>query len=63
MPTTVLAQQHWNTFRLPLPATSPCGSKMVSRFRKPSDVKKVLAEFNEGKVEFLMERTASFPVT
>ena len=53
VPTTVLAQQHWNTFRSRY-RDFPVRVEMVSRFRKPSDVKKVLAEFNEGKVEVLI---------
>src|SRR5262249_13912894 len=53
VPTTVLAQQHWNTFReryRDLPVTV----EMVSRFRKPGDVKKVLRDFAEGKVDVLI---------
>ncbi|HEY2327836.1 MAG TPA: transcription-repair coupling factor [Gaiellaceae bacterium] len=53
VPTTVLAQQHWNTFRERF-RDFPVRVEMVSRFRKPADVKKVLAEFNEGKVEVLI---------
>ncbi len=53
VPTTVLAQQHWNTFKERY-RDFPVRVEMVSRFRKPSDVKKVLAEFNEGKVEVLI---------
>ncbi|MGH3011656.1 MAG: transcription-repair coupling factor [Gaiellaceae bacterium] len=52
-PTTILAQQHWNTFReryRDLPVTV----EMVSRFRKPGDVKRVLADFAEGKVDVLI---------
>jgi transcription-repair coupling factor (superfamily II helicase) len=53
VPTTVLAQQHWNTFRNRY-RDFPVRVEMVSRFRKPSDVKQVLADFNEGKVEVLI---------
>ena len=53
VPTTVLAQQHWNTFRDRY-RDFPVRVEMVSRFRKPSDVKKVLADFTEGKVEVLI---------
>ena len=52
-PTTILAHQHWNTFReryRDLPVTV----EMVSRFRKPGDVKRVLADFAEGKVDVLI---------
>ena len=53
VPTTVLAQQHWNTFRQRY-QDFPVRVEMVSRFRKPADVKKVLADFAEGKVEVLI---------
>jgi transcription-repair coupling factor (superfamily II helicase) len=52
-PTTILAQQHWNTFReryRDLPVTV----EMVSRFRKPAEVKRVLADFAQGKVDVLI---------
>jgi transcription-repair coupling factor (superfamily II helicase) len=52
-PTTILAQQHWNTFReryRDLPVTV----EMVSRFRRPADVKRILAEYAEGKVDVLV---------
>jgi transcription-repair coupling factor (superfamily II helicase) len=53
VPTTVLAQQHWNTFKGRY-RDFPVRVEMVSRFRKPSDVKKVLADFNDGKVDVLI---------
>ncbi len=53
VPTTILAQQHWNTFRERF-RDFPVRVEMVSRFRKPSDVKKVLADFGEGKVDVLI---------
>jgi transcription-repair coupling factor (superfamily II helicase) len=52
-PTTILAQQHWNTFReryRDLPVTV----EMVSRFRTPADVKRVLADYAAGKVDVLI---------
>jgi transcription-repair coupling factor (superfamily II helicase) len=52
-PTTILAQQHWNTFReryRDLPVTV----EMISRFRRPADVKRVLADFAEGRVDVLI---------
>ena len=52
-PTTVLAQQHWNTFRTRY-RDFPVRVEMVSRFRKPADVKKVLADFSAGKVDVLI---------
>ncbi len=53
VPTTVLAQQHWNTFRDRY-RDFPVRVEMVSRFRKPADIKRVLAEFGEGKVDVLI---------
>ena len=53
VPTTILAQQHWNTFRERY-RDFPVRVEMVSRFRKPADVKRVLAEFGEGKVDVLI---------
>ncbi len=53
VPTTVLAQQHWNTFRERY-RDFPVRVEMVSRFRKPAEVKRVLAEFGEGKVDVLI---------
>jgi transcription-repair coupling factor (superfamily II helicase) len=53
VPTTVLAQQHWNTFRERY-RDFPVRVEMVSRFRKPADVKRILAEFAEGKVDVLI---------
>jgi transcription-repair coupling factor (superfamily II helicase) len=52
-PTTILAQQHWNTFReryRDLPVTV----EMISRFRRPAEVKRVLAEYAAGKVDVLV---------
>jgi transcription-repair coupling factor (superfamily II helicase) len=53
VPTTVLAQQHWNTFRERY-RDFPVRVEMVSRFRKPADVKRVLADFADGRVEVLI---------
>jgi transcription-repair coupling factor (superfamily II helicase) len=52
-PTTVLAEQHWNTFRDRF-RDFPVRVEMVSRFRKPAEVRRVLREFAEGKVEVLI---------
>ena len=53
VPTTVLAQQHWNTFRDRY-RDFPVRVEMVSRFRSPKEVKQVLADFAEGKVDVLI---------
>ena len=50
-PTTVLAQQHWSTFRERY-QDLPVRVEMVSRFRKPAEVKAVLRDFSEGRLTF-----------
>ncbi|MEI7759791.1 MAG: transcription-repair coupling factor [Thermoleophilia bacterium] len=52
-PTTILAEQHWNTFRQRF-QDFPLNVEMVSRFRKPAETKKVLADFAAGKVDVLV---------
>ncbi len=52
-PTTVLAQQHWQTFRERY-RDLPVSVEMVSRFRRPAEVKRVLNDFSEGKVDVLV---------
>ncbi|HET7648023.1 MAG TPA: transcription-repair coupling factor [Gaiellaceae bacterium] len=53
VPTTVLAQQHWNTFRGRY-RDFPVRVEMVSRFRSAKDTKQVLADFAAGKVDVLI---------
>ncbi len=52
-PTTILAEQHWNTFRERY-RDFPIRVEMVSRFRKPAEVKRILHDFQQGKVEVLV---------
>ena len=52
-PTTILAEQHWNTFRDRY-RDFPVRVEMVSRFRPPKEVKQVLADFRDGKVDVLI---------
>jgi transcription-repair coupling factor (superfamily II helicase) len=52
-PTTILAEQHWNTFKDRF-RDFPVRVEMVSRFRAPKEVKQVLKEFTEGKVDVLI---------
>ena len=52
-PTTILAEQHWNTFRDRF-RDFPVRVEMVSRFRAAKDVKAVLKDFAEGKVDVLI---------
>src|SRR5262245_10832890 len=53
VPTTVLAQQHWNTFRERF-RDFPVRVEMVSRFRRPAETRAVLRDFAEGKVDVLV---------
>jgi transcription-repair coupling factor (superfamily II helicase) len=53
VPTTILAEQHWNTFRDRF-RDFPVRVEMVSRFRRPAEVKQVLDDFRAGKVEVLI---------
>jgi transcription-repair coupling factor (superfamily II helicase) len=52
-PTTILAEQHWNTFRNRY-RDFPVRVEMVSRFRSTAETKQVLKDFAEGKVEVLI---------
>ncbi|MEX2645995.1 MAG: transcription-repair coupling factor [Gaiellaceae bacterium] len=52
-PTTILAEQHWNTFRERY-RDFPVSVEMVSRFRTPAETKRILRDFAEGKVEVLV---------
>src|SRR6266542_409819 len=52
-PTTILAEQHWHTFRARY-RDFPVRVEMISRFRSPREVKQVLADFREGKVDVLI---------
>jgi transcription-repair coupling factor (superfamily II helicase) len=52
-PTTILAEQHWNTFRERY-RDFPIRVEMVSRFRTKADQKRILDDFREGKVEVLI---------
>jgi transcription-repair coupling factor (superfamily II helicase) len=53
VPTTILAQQHFGTFRERF-ADTPFNVEMVSRLRKPAEVREVLAHFGEGRVDVLI---------
>ena len=52
-PTTILAEQHWNTFRNRY-RDFPVRVEMVSRFRKPAEQRATLKDFAEGKVDVLI---------
>ncbi|HET7758710.1 MAG TPA: transcription-repair coupling factor [Gaiellaceae bacterium] len=53
VPTTVLAEQHWNTFRERY-RDFPVRVEMISRFRSPKEQKQVVADFTAGKVDVLI---------
>ncbi len=53
VPTTILAQQHLGTFRERL-QISPLEIEMVSRLRKPAEVREALAKFADGRVDILI---------
>ncbi|MFL5908442.1 MAG: transcription-repair coupling factor [Solirubrobacterales bacterium] len=53
VPTTILAQQHFGTFRERF-ADTPFNVEMVSRLRKPAEVREVLERFREGRVDVLI---------
>lgn len=52
-PTTVLAQQHFNTFRERM-AEYPVSVEMVSRFRTPGQQSQILKQAKEGKIDILI---------
>src|SRR4051812_35511676 len=52
-PTTILAEQHWNTFRNRY-RDFPIRVEMVSRFRSGAEQKAALRDFTEGKVDVLI---------
>ncbi|MEI6861563.1 MAG: helicase-related protein, partial [Verrucomicrobiota bacterium] len=53
VPTTVLAQQHLNTFRERM-AGWPVAVELLSRFRTPREQKKILAATGAGQVDILV---------
>lgn len=53
VPTTVLAQQHFNTFTQRL-AAFPVNVEMLSRFRSPQNQREIIAELSQGKVDILI---------
>jgi transcription-repair coupling factor (superfamily II helicase) len=53
VPTTILAQQHLGTFRERL-AEFPFEVEMVSRLRRPAEIRGTLARFGDGGVDILI---------
>lgn len=52
-PTTILALQHFNTFKLRY-ENYPIKLGFISRFRSPSEIKEDLRLFGEGKIDMLI---------
>ncbi|MCB8994996.1 MAG: transcription-repair coupling factor [Bacteroidales bacterium] len=53
VPTTILAFQHYNTFRDRL-KDFPCNVDYLSRFRKPADQKIILQKLAKGEIDILI---------
>ncbi|NMC53866.1 MAG: transcription-repair coupling factor [Chloroflexi bacterium] len=53
VPTTVLAQQHFETFRRRL-APFPVELEMLSRFRKPKEQDQIIRRLGEGKLDIVI---------
>ena len=53
VPTTILAEQHYNTFRERM-AAYPVRVEMLSRFRSPAAIKKTLKDLKAGLVDIVI---------
>ncbi|MBP7691480.1 MAG: transcription-repair coupling factor [Anaerolineales bacterium] len=53
VPTTVLAQQHFHTFRARL-AAYPAKVEMLSRFRTPAESRAILRQLADGQVDIII---------
>ncbi len=53
VPTTILAQQHYGTFRERF-AEFPVKVEMISRFRSAAEQKQIIKDFSAGKVDVLI---------
>ena len=53
VPTTILAQQHFRTFRQRL-AAFPVTVEMLSRFRTPAEQRKIVYDLSKGKVDIII---------
>jgi transcription-repair coupling factor (superfamily II helicase) len=53
VPTTILAFQHFNTFKDRL-KEFPCNIEYISRFRKPADQKIILEKLAKGQIDILI---------
>ncbi len=59
VPTTLLAQQHYNTFTERF-SGFPVNIEMLSRFRSPTEQKKILKALREGNIDILIGTHALF---
>ena len=53
VPTTVLAYQHYHTFSRRLEGM-PCRVEYISRMKKSGEIKKILNDLKEGKVDIII---------
>ena len=53
VPTTILAQQHYNTFTMRM-KDFPVRVELLSRFRTPAEQKKVIADLKSGMVDIVI---------
>ncbi len=53
VPTTILALQHYNTFRSRL-KDFPCNIDSISRFKKPAEQKTILKDLSMGKIDIII---------
>ncbi|MFQ5401400.1 MAG: transcription-repair coupling factor [Anaerolineae bacterium] len=53
VPTTILAQQHYHTFRRRL-APFPVKVEMLSRFRTPTRQERILKELRDGRIDIII---------
>jgi transcription-repair coupling factor (superfamily II helicase) len=53
VPTTILAMQHFRTFRERL-SGFPLRIEYISRFKQPNEIRRILGETKEGKVDILI---------
>ena len=53
VPTTILAQQHYNTFRERL-APFPASVEMLSRFRTPTRQRQIVQKLREGQIDIII---------
>ena len=53
-PTTILAEQHWNTFRAQISGLSRAGGNGLSHSGPRAETKRILGDFAAGKVDVLI---------